>query len=127
MHRVLKPVLISLALFSVGSVLDNLLTYYYVVVMGTYTELNPLASDFILTQPLPMWFIRDYIGFTLIFLLSLMVRKLLRVGTWWVVVFVPSLIRLLPAVHAVLMLFLEYDSPLDDLAVALYRALGLIK
>jgi len=121
--RGLKHILACLAVFTVGSILDNVMTYYFVVLEGRFAELNPLSRSFIHTYPLIMWFLRDYLGFTFVVLLALVVKRLLKVGAWWLVIAVPSVTRVLPVIHKLL----GYDTPFDDLVVALYRALGLIR
>lgn len=123
--EVLKPVLACLAVFTVGSILDNVMTYYFVVLEGRFAELNPLSRSFIHTYPLIMWFLRDYLGFALVILLALITRRLLKVSTWWLVMAIPSVVRILPVIHNISLL-LGYDTPFDDLAVTLYRVLGLI-
>lgn len=121
--------LIAVALFIIGSIGDNLLTYKYVVVEGVYGEANPFTASRIFSQPLWMWFVYDFAGLVAVVALALGYRVLMlwlsrrdplwrrerirRIASkYWVIVMVVAGIRLLPVVHNLLILAFGVESPL---------------
>jgi len=56
--------LLVLVAYAVVSIVDITLTYYYVVYVGGFIELNPLVAKYMLSNPL-LWFTLDFGGFTL--------------------------------------------------------------
>lgn len=116
---------VAVVLFAVGSVVDNLITYYLVVVAGVARELNPLARSFIFTHPLWMWFLRDFIGFAIATIVGLAYWYLIDSSTrrfWWVIPLVVGVCRLLPAIHNVLAI-IGYETPLYRLVSPIYYVL----
>jgi len=114
--RVGRALACSLALFSVGSLLDNLLTYELVVVLGLFREANPFVAPFVYGAPLWLWFVRDFAVFGLVVLASWsMSRLILRLSRfdppprrarneriascWWLVPLCVAALRLLPTIH----------------------------
>ena len=55
----------SVILYVASSLIDNLLTYWLVVVEGRFLEANLFATPFIYMYPLYMWFVRGAAFFTL--------------------------------------------------------------
>ena len=105
-------------LFLVGSVLDNLLTYRYVVLEHRFAEVNPFAAPFVYSRPLYTWFLRDAVGLLAVLGLYLAARAALeRLRPGWgsratAVVAVPAIARIAPVVHNVLLLLFGIESPL---------------
>ena len=119
---------ISVALYAAGSVLDNLLTWWFVVIEKRFYEANPFAAPYVYTEPLYMWFVRDAlfflfvvaIGFGYRYLMDFLSRrdppdvraKVLRVASrWWVIPLVAAVLRILPVIHNTLAL-LGIETPL---------------
>ena len=128
----MRKLLLAILLFAVGSVTDNLMTYWLVVVRGVFSEANPFVAPFIYSQPLYMWFLRDFAFLALIIVASLGYKKLMlylsgnepparrarvvKVASYyWVPVFTVSAVRILPVIHNVLLITTGYESPLPKI------------
>lgn len=66
-----------LVAYAVVSIVDIALTYYYVVYVGGFIELNPLVAKYMLSNPF-LWFTLDFGGFTL---MGISYREL-KGGVW---------------------------------------------
>ena len=128
----MRKLLVAVLLFTAGSVADNLMTYWWVVVRGDFSEANPFVVSFIYSQPLYMWFLRDFAVLVLVIFTSLCCKKLilylsrsdpplkrakaLRVASWhWVIVLTVALIRFSAVIHNTLVVTIGYESPLTSL------------
>ena len=137
----LRKLLIAVLLFVVGSIADNLMTYWLVVVRGDFFEANPFTAPFIYSQPLYMWFVRDFAFLTLIIAASLGYKQLMlylsrndplsrrariiRIASrYWVIVLTVAAVRLLPAIHNVLVVATGYESPLSLFPIYMFNLLG---
>ena len=118
----------SAILFAAGSVVDNLLTYWFVVAEGRFFEANPFTAPFIYSQPLYMWFVRAVLFYLFAVAIGLVYRYLMHflsrgyppdvraealkmASRWWVIPFVVAVIRILPVIHNTLAL-LGIETPL---------------
>jgi len=137
----LKWLRLAAVLYAIGAIGDNLLTYKYVVVEHRFYEANPFTAPRVYTQPLWMWFIYDFIGFVLALAIAFGYYKLmhwlsrrdppsrrarvLRIASkYWVIVLVISVIRFLPVIHNVLLVFFGIETPLSELPYFLSKFLG---
>jgi len=128
--KALRKLLVAVLLFVIGSVGDNLTTYWMVVVTGRYREANPFAAPFIV-QPLYMWFLRDFAFLALAVAASLGCRELIlwlsrnnppprrariirAASRYWIIVFAVGIVRLLPMIHNLVLLGTGYESPLSS-------------
>jgi len=119
-----RCVIASALAFTLGSVLDNVLTYEYVVAEGRFSEANPFLKEFIYIRPLWMWFLRD---FTFLAAVTVTLWGLYRISAltsprasavlsrWWVVLVVLSMLRILPAVHNLILVATGYETPLPQI------------
>jgi len=137
----LQKLLIAVLLFVAGSVADNLMTYWLVVVRGDFLEANSFTAPFIYSQPLYMWFVRDFAFLVLIIAASLGYKqlmlylsrndppskraKIIRIASrYWVIVLTVATIRLLPAIHNALVIVVGYESPLSRFPIYMSKFLG---
>jgi len=133
--------LATVLLFAVGSATDNLMTYWLVVVRGDFCEANPFVASFVYSQPLYMWFVRDFVFLALTIAISLGCKRLIlwlsrsdppsrRAGIakmafrHWIIVLTVAVARLLPAIHNVLLVATGYESPLPLIYNYTYNLLG---
>ena len=132
--------ILAILLFVAGSVADNLLTYWLIFIRGDCFEANPFAAPFIYTQPLWMWFLRDFLGLGLIVAVSFAVKcfvlflaektpppsrgRIARVASkYWIIVLISAVARMLPAIHNMLLAVFGYESPLPIINIITYRHL----
>ena len=137
----MRKLLAAILLFVAGSVADNLMTYWLVVARGVYSEANPFVAPFIYSQPLYMWFVRDFAFLALIIAASLGYKQLMlylsrndppskrarinRIASrYWIIVLTVATIRLLPAIHNVLVVATGYESPLSQFPTYMSKFLG---
>ena len=136
----MRWLLLSSIFYVIGSIIDNLTTYWLVIVEGRFQEANPFIAPFIYTQPLYMWFIRDALFFLLIVAIALGCRYLidylsrrdpperrarnLKIASrWWIIVLVASIARLYPVAHNCLVL-MGFEPPLPNAYNLLISLLG---
>lgn len=121
MRRKLLYVLFPV-LYVIGALGDNIFTYYYVCVLGVFSEANPFRAHQVYTQPLWMWFIRDLLMLAIAIALTFLYKKLMERDTRtlrladraWVILAVVAITRFIPVVHNLLVLF-GVRSPLADI------------
>jgi len=132
---------LAVVLYSLGALGDNLLTYKYVVVERRFYEANPFTAPRVYTQPLWMWFLYDLAAFVFALVAALGYYRLmlwlsrrdppsrrariLRVASkYWAIVLFISIIRFLPVIHNVLLIYFGIETPLSELPYFLSKFLG---
>ena len=122
------------AAYLVGAVVDDVTTYLYVKTWGVYAEANPLVVALWLDKPLWVWILRDVFGLFLALAASIVLRglmdfvigrverpsptgmKMLRAlrRMWALPLWLATIVRCLPAVHNLLLMTLNVESPLSQ-------------
>ena len=132
---------ISVILYVLGAVGDNLFTYRYVVIEQKLFEANPFTAPRIYTQPLWVWFVYDFIALALTLVIAYGIRRLLLwlsrndpppvkariagiASKYWVIIMVVGIVRFLPVIHNLLLLLFGYESPLSIMVYELGRYMG---
>lgn len=85
-------------LWVLGSVIDNLTTYYAIYVVGGFAEANPIQSWVVYGMPLFLWFVFDAAAMVMVWLVA---RYLKRLSPWLgaAVLVEAAAVRLYPAIH----------------------------
>ena len=124
---VLRMVRISSVIYVLGAVLDNLLTYRYVVLERVFVEANPLAVERVYTAPLWLWFVEDFAVYLAVLAMVCGYCRLCLYAarrkpskrewfikearvSWWILV-AAAIMRLLPVVHNTLVLLFGIETP----------------
>jgi len=124
-----KIIALSLAYVS-GALIDDVLTYLYVRSWGLYEEANPFIALYWMDKPLWMWLARDLSGLLVALLASLAYGRLMDFlisvsgpniilsymrRAWLWPLCLAALIRCLPVVHNLLLIFFNVKTPLAAL------------
>jgi len=127
-----KISLTSVIIYIFGTISDDLLTYKYVVVDHRLVEATPFARNFVYSEPLWMWFVRDFVFLAIAIAIALGYRKLILylsrndpparkdklerlASKYWVILLVVAVIRMLPGIHNTLLVVFGWESPLTRL------------
>ena len=113
-----------------GALVDNLLTYFYVKLWGIYLEANPIVMLYWINMPLWTWLMRELAGLLIALSASIAYRKfadylisksypsriltLLRRAWLWPF-YLAATLRCLPAIHNVLLILFNVETPLTEL------------
>ena len=124
-----KPWMAGL-IYYFGATADNLLTYFYVKLWGLYAEANPIIAVYWMDKPLWTWMVRDLAVLLLAILVCISYRRLVdflistnRPSTilaytrrcWLLPLYLVAVVRCLPAVHNILLIFFGVETPLADI------------
>lgn len=126
---------LPLAIYLVGALVDDALTYLYVKLWGIYAEANPIIALHLLDKPLWMWGLKELAGVAIAVAMCFGYRGLIesliaRISNpkpskacmkilncmkdgWLWPLWLAAVIRLLPAIHNVLLIFFNVESPLS--------------
>lgn len=112
-----------------GALVDDLLTYFFVKLWRIYAETNPVIVFFWMNMPFWIWFLRDLTGLFIAFLASTIYQKLsdyliskscpnkllvFMRKIWLWPLYMATFIRCLPAVHNILLVFFNVETPLTE-------------
>ena len=129
-----KIIVLCLAYIS-GALVDNMLTYLYVGLWGLYVEANPVIALYWMDRPPWMWMARDLAGLLIALLASVSYRKFMDLlisvsgpnmvlscmrGVWLWPLCLAAIIRCLPIVHNLLLIFFGVETPLADIIYRIF-------
>jgi len=123
-------VMVLILAYTLGAAVDIWLTYIYVKELGLYMEANPFIALYWLDKPLWMWLMRDLIGLLIALFVSISYWRFMAFLTsishpnsilnymkkaWMWPLYLAAVLRCLPAIHNVLLIFFHIETPLPEI------------